>query len=78
MNWSGRLDLNQRPPEPHSGALPGCATPRPKQILPQALQSPQALAPERVSQPVQTYGVGVDDGIDADKSPQAGLPGRGN
>lgn len=26
--WSGRLDLNQRPPEPHSGALPVCATPR--------------------------------------------------
>ena len=28
--WSGRLDSNQRPPEPHSGALPGCATPRPR------------------------------------------------
>ena len=28
VNWSGRLDLNQRPPEPHSGALPVCATPR--------------------------------------------------
>jgi hypothetical protein len=27
--WSGRLDLNQRPPDPQSGALPGCATPRP-------------------------------------------------
>ena len=26
--WSGRLDSNQRPPEPHSGALPDCATPR--------------------------------------------------
>ena len=26
--WSGREDLNLRPPEPHSGALPGCATPR--------------------------------------------------
>src|SRR5262249_54812550 len=26
--WSGRLDLNQRPPDPQSGALPGCATPR--------------------------------------------------
>src|ERR1700730_16838265 len=25
---SGRQDLNLRPPEPHSGALPGCATPR--------------------------------------------------
>ena len=27
-NWSGREDLNLRPPEPHSGALPYCATPR--------------------------------------------------
>ena len=26
---SGWSDLNRRPPEPHSGALPGCATPRP-------------------------------------------------
>src|SRR4030095_9484950 len=26
--WSGRLDLNQRPPAPQAGALPGCATPR--------------------------------------------------
>ena len=26
--WSGREDLNLRPPEPHSGALPGCATAR--------------------------------------------------
>jgi integrase len=25
---SGWSDLNRRPPEPHSGALPGCATPR--------------------------------------------------
>jgi hypothetical protein len=28
FHWSGRLDLNQRPPEPHSGALPDCATSR--------------------------------------------------
>jgi hypothetical protein len=27
--WSGRGDSNSRPPEPHSGALPGCATSRP-------------------------------------------------
>jgi hypothetical protein len=26
--WSGRPDSNRRPPEPHSGALPDCATPR--------------------------------------------------
>src|SRR5271154_1505333 len=28
VNWSGRLDSNQRPPAPKAGALPGCATPR--------------------------------------------------
>ena len=28
--WSGREDSNFRPPEPHSGALPDCATPRVK------------------------------------------------
>ena len=28
LDWSGRLDLNQRPPAPHAGTLPGCATPR--------------------------------------------------
>ncbi|VWX56885.1 hypothetical protein SPHINGOR109_10733 [Sphingorhabdus sp. 109] len=26
--WSGRQDLNLRPPVPKTGALPGCATPR--------------------------------------------------
>lgn len=26
--WSGWRDSNPRPPEPHSGTLPGCATPR--------------------------------------------------
>ena len=28
LAWSGRQDSNLRPPEPHSGALPNCATPR--------------------------------------------------
>ena len=28
LSVSGRRDLNPRPPEPHSGALPGCATSR--------------------------------------------------
>ncbi len=28
-SWSGRRDLNPRPPVPQTGALPGCATPRP-------------------------------------------------
>lgn len=26
--WSGREDLNLRPPRPERGALPSCATPR--------------------------------------------------
>src|SRR4051812_42393163 len=30
--WSGRSDSNARPPEPHSGALPGCATPRGRRV----------------------------------------------
>jgi hypothetical protein len=28
LNWSGRQDLNLRPPHPQCGALPDCATPR--------------------------------------------------
>jgi hypothetical protein len=28
LDWSGREDLNLRPPAPKAGALPGCATPR--------------------------------------------------
>ena len=28
FGWSGRRDLNSRPPAPKAGALPGCATPR--------------------------------------------------
>src|SRR6266566_9190584 len=28
QEWSGREDLNLRPPAPKAGALPGCATPR--------------------------------------------------
>lgn len=31
FDWSGREDLNLRPPAPHAGALPGCATLRPKE-----------------------------------------------
>ncbi len=28
LKWSGRVDLNHRPSEPHSDTLPDCATPR--------------------------------------------------
>ena len=34
---SGRADLNGRPPAPKAGALPGCATPRKRKALTQAL-----------------------------------------
>lgn len=35
LKWSGRGDLNSRPFDPQSNALPGCATPRrPKTVLP--------------------------------------------
>jgi hypothetical protein len=49
---SGRRDLNPRPPEPHSGALPGCATSRltpsarGKQIADYS-RSPTGLQPNR-------------------------------
>ena len=33
VEWSGRLDLNQRPLAPHASALPGCATPRTPRIV---------------------------------------------
>ena len=33
VKWSGREDSNFRPPAPHAGALPGCATPRPSREL---------------------------------------------
>ena len=32
-DWSGREDLNLRPPAPKAGALPGCATPRLIEII---------------------------------------------
>ncbi len=31
--WSGREDLNLRPLAPHASTLPGCATPRKKEII---------------------------------------------
>src|SRR6185295_16513068 len=33
MNWSGRLDSNQRPHAPQACALPGCATSRLPELL---------------------------------------------
>ena len=42
--WSGRLDLNQRPPAPKAGALPGCATPRLASIIAIRRWLPNGLA----------------------------------
>ena len=36
--WSGREDLNLRPPAPKAGALPGCATPRLLRLEPSGSQ----------------------------------------
>src|ERR1700721_596097 len=33
LNWSGRQDSNLRPLAPHARALPGCATPRPRERM---------------------------------------------
>ena len=40
--WSGRADLNGRPPAPKAGALPSCATPR-RQHYPILTGRPQVL-----------------------------------
>jgi hypothetical protein len=47
--WSGRGDLNARPPAPKAGALPGCATPRHAIILPHHSRNPAKLAASAVS-----------------------------
>jgi hypothetical protein len=53
-DWSGRLDLNQRPPDPQSGALPGCATPRCQErrsFIPRAAGTVTATVPGTVPVP---------------------------
>src|SRR5690606_18778091 len=40
-NWSGRRDLNSRPPAPHAGTLPGCATPRCFNSTPRCCRRPR-------------------------------------
>src|ERR1051326_2637490 len=40
-SWSGRRDLNPRPPEPHSGTLPGCATARLAAMLSREVRGPE-------------------------------------
>src|ERR1043166_1419823 len=41
FDWSGRQDLNLRPPAPHAGTLPGCATPRISNYIPRGTPSMQ-------------------------------------
>ena len=41
--WSGRLDSNQRPLDPQSSALPGCATPRHRPRVYQARPASSSL-----------------------------------
>src|ERR1700722_2430606 len=41
-DWSGRGDLNSRPPAPKAGALPGCATTRRDEACDYTLCNPQA------------------------------------
>ena len=38
-SWSGRPDLNRRPPVPQTGALPNCATSRRRQVRRRVLRS---------------------------------------
>jgi hypothetical protein len=47
-NWSGRPDLNRRPPVPQTGALPDCATPR---RSPQSSTPPLEPSPSRYPNP---------------------------
>lgn len=47
--WSEREDLNFRPPAPHAGALPGCATPRPR---PRVYHRGPGISPTGTARPV--------------------------
>src|SRR5205823_14287927 len=46
---SGWRDSNPRPPEPHSGTLPGCATPRKSNRDVKSSGALHSVAPHRVS-----------------------------
>ena len=49
--WSGREDLNLRPPAPEAGALPGCATPR--------RDSPETTEGINITNVAETQGVSM-------------------
>src|SRR5690348_333515 len=49
-SWSGREDLNLRPPAPKAGALPGCATPRHLSCSPAIVSESLSGPTERANQ----------------------------
>src|SRR5712691_9297250 len=53
QSWSGRRDSNSRPPAPHAGTLPGCATPRGRKSI-SALLDPLPLAREGNTNPAKS------------------------
>ena len=61
--WSGRPDSNRRPLEPHSSALPDCATPRPTSMLARPLSGQQAHDQDRKHQGAGEAPSGVDAGV---------------
>ena len=63
--WSGRLDLNQRPPAPEAGALPGYATPRRTSTLkglvyaPVGIRTPNLLIRSQMLYPVELRALSI-------------------
>ncbi len=55
--WSGREDLNLRPPAPKAGALPGCATPR--LLIKILLDYSRAVGQSDATEPIRPRGDGV-------------------
>src|SRR5215218_425493 len=56
--WSGREDSNLRPPVPHTGALPDCATPRATIIARRHLTKRSGLPAQRPPAHVRSNGRG--------------------
>src|SRR5678815_4723943 len=59
--WSGRRDSNPRPPDPQSGALPGCATARPP---PEVACAPPAVTRGLLEHDEAVLGADVDLALD--------------
>ncbi len=81
--WSGREDSNFRPPAPHAGALPGCATPRPNRELYASIGHPSRLAVRLMGHhcsrggPTRSWPVRTSPGDDGfPQVPAAGRSGR--